>query len=149
MGELVEVGHRDRSGLHAAHRETRHGPMRLIGDSAEIGVDVGDQVVEEKVLEGAEVEAAASTGSAPTGAGGSRRSGLGSGRRRGWNRRRRSRTASAGCAGHIAIGHYDNERLGFAGGDQVVHDQTSEPLGAPAGFVFPAAVLQIQDRISC
>ena len=58
MGELVEVGQGDRSGLHAAHGEAGHGPMGLISQGAIGGINVGDQVVDEYLLEGAEVEAA-------------------------------------------------------------------------------------------
>ena len=51
-------------------------------------------------------------------------------------------------AGDVAIGHHDDEGLGFALGDQVVHDQAGVPLAAPAGFILAAAVLQIQHRIA-
>ena len=51
--------------------------------------------------------------------------------------RRRGRSRPSLSAGDIATGHHDDERLGLAGGDQVVHDQTSLALGCPSPFHLP------------
>ena len=51
VGKLVEVRHGDRLGLHSAHGEAGHGAMGLIGERAEVGIDVGDQFVDENRLE--------------------------------------------------------------------------------------------------
>ena len=60
-------------------------------------------------------------------------------------RRRRPR-----LPGHCpaAVVHHDDERPGFARGNQVVHDQVGLALIRPAGFVLSAAVLEIQHRIA-
>src|ERR1035438_249940 len=110
--------------------------MGLIGEGAVIGINEGDQVVDENALESAEVKPAS------TGTGDAAKWGA-------VGRASRSRRATwAGTSGNIAIGHHDNEGLGFPVGDQVVHNQTSVTLAAPAGFIFPAAVLQVQHRIT-
>ena len=57
VGELVEVGQGDLPGLHAAHGEAGHGPMGLVGQGAVVGINEGDQVVDQNPLESAEVEA--------------------------------------------------------------------------------------------
>ena len=145
VGELIKVGQGDRPGLHSTHGKTSHSPMGLIGKGAEVGINKGNQVVDKNPCESAEVESAsagtsdASRQGPACNAARSRRAGLDG----------RSRSATgAGSAGDIAIGHHDDEGPGFAGGNQVVHDQTGETLAAPAGFIFPAAVLQIQHRIT-
>ena len=56
VGELVEIGQSDLPGLHAAHGQAGHGAIRLVGERAEIGVDEGNQIVDEHALERAEVE---------------------------------------------------------------------------------------------
>ena len=141
--ELVEVGQRDRPGLHAAHGEAGHGAIRLIRQGAEVGINEGDQVVDQNPRESAEVEhASAGTASA-------RRSALVAPAGGGICCAGGSRSATrAGSAGDVAVGHHDDEGLGFALGDQVVHDQPGVALAAPAGFVLAAAVLQIQHRIT-
>ena len=59
VGERVEIGQRDLPGLHAAHGQTRHRAMGLVGESAIVAVYVGDQVINEDPFEGAEVEGSA------------------------------------------------------------------------------------------
>ena len=54
--ELVEVGQGDLPRLHAAHRQPRHGAMRLVGERAIVGVDEGDQLLGHDLREGGEVE---------------------------------------------------------------------------------------------
>jgi hypothetical protein len=54
--ELVEVLQGDRLGLHAAHGQAGHGAIGLIGERAEVGIDVGDQLVDENRLEGTDIE---------------------------------------------------------------------------------------------
>jgi hypothetical protein len=49
--KLVEVSHGDHLGFHSAHGEACHGAMGLIGERAEVGIDVGDQLVHENCLE--------------------------------------------------------------------------------------------------
>ncbi len=87
------------------------------------------------MLEGAEVEAASAATS-------------GTARTTGSTGRRRSATRAVGGAGNIAIGHHDEQCISFAGGNEVVHDQTGVALSAPTGFVFPCAVLQIKHGIT-
>src|ERR1035438_3843769 len=109
------AGHGDGSGLHAAHGEAGHGAMRLIGDGAEVGVDVGDQVVDEKVLECAEVEAD--------------RKSIDDGIH-----------AAHGGAGHGAmrlIG--DGAEVGVDVGDQVVDEKVLECAEVEAASAWPAA----------
>ena len=43
--ERVEIFQSDCFGFHATHRQTGHGAVGLIGEGAEIGIDVGDQLV--------------------------------------------------------------------------------------------------------
>ena len=62
-------------------------------------------------------------------------------------RARRSRVGRPWAA-DAAVFHHDDEGLGFALGDQVVHDQAGVALAAPAGFIFAPAVLQIEHRIA-
>ena len=56
VGELVEVLQGDLPGLHSAHGQAGHGAMGLIGERAEVGIDVGDQLVDENRLEWPDVE---------------------------------------------------------------------------------------------
>ena len=46
----------DRLGLHSAHGQTGHGAMGLIGERAEVGIDVRDQFVDENRLEWIDIE---------------------------------------------------------------------------------------------
>src|ERR1017187_4988151 len=55
-------------------------------------------------------------------------------------------TASPSAADPATVFHHDNERLGFEVGEQVVHDQVSMTLVAPACFVFTRAMLKIEHR---
>ena len=159
-------------GLHAAHGKASHGAMRLIGDGAEVGVDVGNQLVDEEIAEGIEVEAEVArrtAGTARTSLTGCAtrtrtRTGSGTGSRRcaGTARatgttaeRSATRATTARCAartrphaGDAAVGHHNDEGLRLAGGDQVVHDQACVSLAAPAHFILASAVLQIQHRIT-
>ena len=133
----VEMGQGDRLRLHAAHGKAGHRAMRLVGERAEVGVDVGDQIVDENLLERAEVEAAASAASA---------------------RNRRAVRRATACRSCVRpsrpaemlppLFHHDDEWLGFSLGDQVVHDQAGVALAAPAGFIFAGAVLQVEHRIT-
>ncbi len=56
-------------------------------------------------------------------------------------------TRTAAFIGH-SIGADDEERFGFAVGDQVVHDQVGVSLVHPSGFVLTPAVLQIEHRVA-
>ena len=58
-----------------------------------------------------------------------------------------SEAADPDVVGH-AVGHHDDEGLGLAFGDQVVHDQIGVALVAPGGFILAPAVLQVQHRIA-
>src|SRR5690606_35180224 len=123
VGKLVEVRRGDLAGLHATHGESGHGTVRLVGKGAVVGINVRNQVINENPLEGVKVEtsAAGTARSAHAGSGslpvacGSRWRNCGSigGF---WFRR-------AGVADIESIFQNDDERLGFALGDQVVHDQ--------------------------
>ena len=48
-----------------------------------------------------------------------------------------------------AISHHDDERLGLAFGNQVVHDQAGVTLDAPAVFVLAPPMLQIENWVAC
>ena len=138
--ESVEVGEGDYAGLHAAHGEAGHRAMGLIRYRAEICIDVGNEVVNEEVLEGGEVEvrtwAWSWSGSVVRSAGGGR-----------------SRSGVCGAAGASSEGistefHDDDEGPGFSFGEQVVDDPAGVALAAPAGFVFTRAVLEIERGIT-
>ena len=51
-------------------------------------------------------------------------------------------------AARIAVRHHDDHGLAFLGGDAVVEDDVRAPLADPAGFVFAAAVLQVEHRVA-
>src|SRR5580765_7854036 len=98
--------------------------MRLIGERAEVSVDIGNQVLNNDLLEGAEIERASP-----------------------WTRTRGSRVGGTRTT-DAAIFHHDDERLCFSLRDQVVHDEASVALAAPAGFVLAAAVLEVEYRVT-
>ena len=123
---------RDGACLHATHREAGHGPMRLIGHGAEVRVYERNEVFEERLLEGTEVEV-------------SSRSATGGIRRASRSRVRSSWTAGKWIAAKF---HRDDERLCFCFGEQVIQDETSVALPAPASFIFASAVLQEEHRIA-
>ena len=60
----------------------------------------------------------------------------------------RTRALLAGRGRPRAVVHHDDERPGFALGNQVVHDQVRLALGRPAGLILAAAVLEIQHGIA-
>ena len=97
------------------------------------------------LLERAEVEAAGPP--RPAGAFGRRPAAAGSRGACAWSRLHR-RAAPPTAADVAAVIHHDDEGLGFALGDQVVHDQARVALAAPAGFIFARAVLQVEHRIA-
>src|ERR1051325_11165638 len=106
--------------------------MRLIGNGAEICVHEGNEVVDECLLKRAEVEI-----SRPA--------------------RRSVRCASSRSSIRSPLRtservatkfHRNYERLRFSVGEQVVHDETSVALSAPAGFVLARTVLQIEHRVT-
>ena len=126
--ESVEVGEGDGVGLHAAHGEASHGAMRLVRDGAEMCVDVRNEVINEDMLEGGEVEGwASSWSSSVVGAAGA------------------ADTAGEGISAEF---HDDNEGTGFSFGEEVVHNPAGVALAAPAGFVFASAVLQIERGVT-
>ena len=61
VGEPIEIPQGNRLGFHSAHGQARHGAMRLVGERTEVGIDVGDQLVDENRLEGADVEVSEAT----------------------------------------------------------------------------------------
>src|SRR5580765_2295024 len=109
---------RDAPCLHAAHGQAGHGAVWLVRESAKVGVDVGNQVLDDHFLERTEIERATSG-------------------------RTRARWRRIGWPGttDAAILHDDDEGLRFSLGDQVVHNQTGVALTAPACFIFAAAML--------
>lgn len=136
VGESVKVRESNCAGLHAAHGEASHGTMRLIGDGAEVSVDVGNEVVNEDVLEGGKVKVRTWAWSWIDSIVGP---GCGEG--------------VCGAAGGSGEGvsaefHDDNEGRGFSFGEEVVHDPAGVTLASPAGFVFTRAVLQVERRIT-
>src|SRR5262245_40295531 len=113
--------------------------MRLIGDGAEVGIDEGNQVINEHTLERVEVEGTKAAAPARTRSGTVRRAS---------SSRGRVRPPRAAAERIAAVFHHDDEGLRFSLDDQVVHDKTSVALPSPAGFIFARAVLQIQHRVA-
>src|ERR1035437_10618975 len=134
--------------------------MLLIRDDTIIGFNIGDQIVEEYTLElSSKIHVIRGTSS---------RSALGiyitcGGRcRRCSSLCRSSLTRSStlsrgtnvwsrttGTSGEIdtAVFHYDDKGSDLALSNQVVHNQVSVSLVAPAGFIFPHPVLEIQHGV--
>src|ERR1041385_7353695 len=56
--ERVQMRQGDRPRLHATHREPGHGAMRLVRYRSEVCVDEWNEVVDQHLFEGAEIEAA-------------------------------------------------------------------------------------------
>ena len=132
----------------------------LIGQRAEVGVDVRDQFVDENLLEcsGGSREWVRAPPRAPRPVPNwscSRdRSACGWCRIRPGARRASSGAASAAASTRSrtfvgqAVGHHDDEGPGLTFGDQVVHDQIGAALIPPGIFIFTPAVLQIQHRVA-
>src|SRR5438128_2456979 len=95
---------RDPACLHAAHGESGHRAMRLIGDGAEVRVNKRNEIVEERLLERIEVEISSRAASSAV-------------RRAGRNRVRSPLTTGKWIAAKF---HRDDERLRFSFGEQVV-----------------------------
>src|SRR5204863_9918417 len=68
----------------------------------------------------------------------------------GATRRGRAAAPRAAAAHDVvaAVIHHDDERLGLALGNQVVHDQRRAALVAPARLVLAGPVLEIQHRVT-
>ena len=143
VGEFVEILQGDNLGLRSAHGQASHGTIWLIGQRAEIGVNVRDQFANEHLLEGFGcrrkwVPAAATSRSPSSG------SGVGARGRRIRSSSRRSGSASSTRSRSFVgqtVGHHDDEGLGLSLGDQVIHDQRCKPLDTPPVFVLTPAML--------
>ena len=146
--KLVEVLQRDDLGLHSAHREAGHGPIRLIRERAEVGVDVRNQFAHQHLLEH---RRRAGEGIRPA----TKRPAAGSVCRG----RRHSRVCVRASCGPAAcawtrafirqpIGHHDDEGLALRLGDQVVHDQVGSALVPPRILVLAPAMLEIKHRVA-
>ncbi|MDT8303755.1 MAG: hypothetical protein RQ760_19895, partial [Sedimentisphaerales bacterium] len=61
MRKLIEILQGNRLGFHSAHGEAGHGAMGLIGERTEVGIDVGDQLVDENGLEGTNIKVSEAT----------------------------------------------------------------------------------------
>src|ERR1041385_3838419 len=107
--------------------------MRLVRDGAEVGVHERNEVVDEHLLERAEVEAAAGAAASARTRRGVRRACAG------WGRVGSPQSAAERVASEL---HRDDEGLRFALGQQVVHDEAGAALAAPAGFILARAVLE-------
>src|SRR6185437_3121254 len=141
------MGQRNRSCLHAAHRQSRHSAMRLIRNRAIGGIDVGNQFVDENVLERVEIEAApaGSTSARRAACRGTSGAGLASaatGSAAGWSAAPPTATDSA------AVIHHDDEWFAFPLCKQIVDDQAGMTLISPTGFVLAGAMLQIKHRVT-
>ena len=123
---------RDQERLKTAHGEAGHGPVVAIRHGAIRPVDHGDQVLDHHLLEGGERFAEVAE----------RRTFLPRGR---LLRRHGGRVARPA---RIATLHHHEHGLRLPFGNQIIHDEANVPLVHPAPFVFTAAVLQIQHRIT-
>src|SRR5690242_5180697 len=103
--------------------------MRLIGESPIVRINEGNELVNEYMLKRAKIEAATTAAACSAAL------------------RGRSRSAST-SARDVTIGHHNDEWLCLAFGDKVVHDHVGMALCAPARFIFAAAMLQIENRIT-
>ena len=126
--KLVEIRGGDGTSLHAAHRKPGHRAMRLVSNRAEICIHERNQILDEHPRKGGRIIAASTR--PPDGPGIFLRC-----------RRLIGRTEAKIRAINIAVRHDDDERLGFSGGDEVIHDERRAPLATPAGFVLAPAVL--------
>ena len=142
---LSGIGQSNRPRLHAAHRKTGHRPVGLVGNGAVVGIDIRNQVVNENPFESAEVESASTRATRATRWRTCRCTAWSTHWRRTSGRRARSACGRSRRASDItAIFHHDDERFGFALGEQVVHNQAGMALAAPTRLVFACAVLQIE-----
>ena len=122
--EAVETEHlgtcqRDGVRLHAAHRQACHGAVVLVGQCAEVGIHIGHQFVAQHLLEC--LDTAHTIAALATG--------------------------PESLVGH-AVGADNDERLDFAFGNEVVHDEVGVALGHPSPLVLAPAVLEVEHRIS-
>ena len=132
-----------------------HGPVGLIGKGAEVGVNPGDQVLGHELAVRATAGPAHSehTAAASTATAGSVRATAGKGRVGAAGSAGTASHSPHSWAGHHAAAnragfHYDNEGLGFARSDQVVHDQMGIAHLRPHPLVLTATVLDIEDRVA-
>ena len=157
IGEGVHVLGGDGACLHATHRKPSHRAVFLIGLGAIVGVNVGDQVVDEQVLKRAEIHAGHASGSgsgstrsrsASTGSSGGCAYGRGSAsgsasgcisgtRASGWAACGSITTGTRPTAADVAVRHDDDEGFHLASGNQIVHDKVGVSLTSPTSFVFP------------
>src|SRR5579864_7345592 len=108
-----------------------------------------DQLVDENVLEAAEIEGKATS---PRPAGSARRAAAS----RAWRcRGGAARPARRSCARTASpwpdpapVVHHDDERLALTFGDQVVHDQAGMALVSPAGFILAGPMLEVENGIT-
>ena len=52
------------------------------------------------------------------------------------------------CGNAVAVGHHDDEWLGFTGGEQVIHDEIGVAEDGPDQLVAVGAVEQVEDGIA-
>ena len=149
--EHLGTGQGDGVGFHTAHGQAGHRAAFLLGDRAEVGVDVRDELVAEDGLEAVVHHHAEAAGRA---GGTCLRSTAG--RREPWKVNGGSAFGTGGRTRHLAgtealvghaVGHHDDERLDLARGDEVVHDQVRVALVPPGVLVLTPAVLQVQHRV--
>ena len=156
-GEHLRVRNGDGLGLHAAHGEAGHRTVLVVGDRAEVAVDVRDAILDQGVREavgpaGRHAEAAARTLALSL-----RRTlalrGTLSLRALAHALRRTLALGTALAHGRTrhrpgTVLHHDDERDGLARRDEVVHDGCGMALLGPAVLVLTATVLQVQHRIA-
>src|ERR1039457_1707068 len=130
VGEKIEMVECDLKGLHSAHGKTGHGTMIAVGHGSEVGINIGDKDLGHIVLECLRHLL-------------HRLHHLG--RAKGFPGQ-----VGRGIAGPpgVTVSHDNDHWVCGSGRDQVVEDEVRMALLDPPGFVFPAAVLQVEHRVA-
>jgi len=125
MGKHIQISHGNNIGLHAAHRQTGHSPVRLSGQGAVFCINHWNHLFQKHLFKGV----------CPT----LRRPGLSA---------LPSGGRPASRHGPGAVVHHNEKRNSPTFCEQIVHNQIDLTLIGPAGFIFSAAVLEIENRIA-
>src|ERR1035438_8305720 len=124
-------------GFHSAHGQSGHAAMRLISESAKVGVNIRNQFVNKNRFESRDGEIWEATATSAGAAGTTSRSvacGIGSNYIRSCGTARSATSRAHAFVGH-SVGHHDDERPCLVFGDEVVHDQIGVALIPPSIFV--------------
>ena len=118
VGELVKVGKHHVEGLVAAPRQSCHSTVLTVGEGPEVGIDIGNEVVEQYGVESIAVVVGATA------------------------------TEVLWWSLDVAALHHHNHRYGLAVGNGVVHDVLHVALLRPACLVLTHTVLQVEHGIA-